>query len=72
MVGLTPMKIRRMGAGVRQIDVRRGTGIQASRLSVIENGLAEPTDREQQLIENFLSSVEKNRVREHVEEIVSP
>lgn len=67
MVGLTAIKIRRMGAGVRQIDVRRGTGIQASRLSLIENGLAEPTERERQLIENFLLSVEKNRAHERVE-----
>ncbi len=67
MVGLTAIKIRRMGAGVRQIDVRRGTGIQASRLSLIENGLAEPTERERQLIDDFLLSVEKNRVHERVE-----
>lgn len=71
MVRLTAMKIRRMGAGVRQIDVKRDTGICTSRLSLLENGLAEPTERERGLIESFMLRAEKVNARQCVEENVS-
>lgn len=57
MVKLTPLKIRRMSLGLRQIDLVVGTGIQPSRLSLIENELVQASDRELKLIEGFLSKV---------------
>lgn len=72
MIQLTTLKVRRMTLGVRQVDIVRATGIQSSRLSLIENEHVQPTQRELELIESFLLSVQKNRSRQRVEEIVSP
>ncbi len=57
MVKLTPLKIRRMSLGLRQIDLVLGTGLQAARVSLIENELVTPSERELKLIEGFLSKV---------------
>lgn len=59
MVKLTSLKMRRMSLGLRQIDVSIETGITPSRYSLIENELAEPKPQEAELIEKFLSAVQK-------------
>lgn len=58
--------------GLRQLDVVLATGIQPGRMSLIENEHVQPTQRELELIESFLLSVQKNRSRQRVEESVSP
>ncbi len=58
--------------GLRQLDLVKAIGIQPGRLSLIENEHVQPTQRELELIEGFLLSVQKNRSRERVEESVSP
>ncbi len=55
MVKLTPLKILRMNLGLRQLDIARGTGIHPSRLSLIENELVLPSERESELIQRFLA-----------------
>ena len=72
MVRLTTLKVRRMTLGLRQLDVVLATGIQPGRMSLIENEHVQPTQRELELIEGFLLSVQKNRSRQCVEESVSP
>ena len=72
MVRLTSMKLRRMSLGLRQVDVVLKTGLHASRLSAIENELVVPSDRELKLIEDVFLNVQKNRLRQRVEESVSP
>jgi predicted transcriptional regulator len=59
MIQLTTLKVRRMTLGVRQVDIVRATGIQPSRLSLIENEHVQPTQRELELIEGFLATVQK-------------
>ena len=59
MIRLTTLKVRRMTLGVRQLDIVQATGIQPSRLSLIENEHVQPTQRELKLIEEFLSTVQK-------------
>lgn len=59
MVKLTSLKMRRMSLGLRQIDVVLATKIAASRYSSIENELAEPKPQEAELIEGFLTAVQK-------------
>jgi transcriptional regulator with XRE-family HTH domain len=54
MVKLTPLKIRRMSLGLRQLDVVIGTGISHSRYSSIENELTQPHDAEWARIQEFL------------------
>ena len=54
MVKLTPLKIRRMSLGLRQVDVVIATGISQSRYSTIENELTRPNDTEREKIEVFL------------------
>ncbi len=71
MIRLTTLKVRRMTLGLRQLDIVQATGIQPSRMSLIENENVQPTERELELIENFLLSAQKNRSRERVEESVS-
>ena len=61
MIQLTTLKVRRMTLGVRQVDIVRSTGIQPSRLSLIENEHVEATQRELELIEGFLTTVQKQR-----------
>ena len=58
--------------GLRQLDLVVGTRIQPGRMSLIENEHVQPTQRELELIEGFLLSVQENRSRERVEESVSP
>ena len=72
MIRLTTLKVRRMTLGLRQLDIVQATGIQPSRMSLIENENVQPTERELELIEGFLLSVQKNRSRQRLEEIVSP
>lgn len=72
MIRLTTLKVRRMTLGLRQLDIVQATGIQPSRMSLIENENVQPTERELELIENFLLSAQKNRSRERVGESVSP
>ena len=55
MVKLTPLKIRRMSLGLRQVDVVIGTGISHSRYSSIENELTKPKDAESVRIKEFLA-----------------
>ncbi len=55
MIQLTTLKVRRMTLGVRQVDIVRATGIQPSRLSLIENELVVPSERESELIQRFLT-----------------
>ena len=59
MVRLTTLKVRRMTLGLRQLDVVLATGIQPGRMSLIENEHVQPTQRELELIEEFLSTVQK-------------
>lgn len=54
MVKLTPLKIRRMSLGLRQIDVVMATGISPSRYSSIENELTRAGPVESERIESFL------------------
>ena len=61
MVKLTSLKMRRMSLGLRQIDISIETGITPSRYSLIENELAEPKPQEAELIEGFLTTVQKQR-----------
>ena len=61
MIKLTPMKLRRMGLGLRQVDIVLNTGIHTSRLSAIENELVTPSERELELVENYLSGVQRDR-----------
>ena len=61
MIKLTPMKLRRMSLGLRQVDIVLNTGIHTSRLSAIENELVTPSERELELIENYLSGVQRDR-----------
>ncbi len=63
MVKLTSMKLRRMGLGLRQIDVVLNTGIHSSRFSAIENELVTPSERELKLIDDYLSGVQRDRNR---------
>ncbi len=51
--------MRRMNLGLRQIDVVIATGICASRISVIENELVDPTEEEMEKIEAFFSKAEE-------------
>ena len=67
MIRLTTLKVRRMTLGLRQLDIVQATGIQPSRMRLIENENVQPTERELELIESFLLSVQKNRSRERVE-----
>jgi transcriptional regulator with XRE-family HTH domain len=60
MVKLTSLKLRRMSLGVRQIDVSVETGITPSRYSLIENELVQPKPQEVELIEEFLTAVQKH------------
>ena len=64
MIKLTALKVRRMGYGLRQIDIVLGTGIHQSRYSQIENELVECSPQELELIENFFArnTEEKNAV----------
>ena len=59
MVKLTSLKLRRMSLGLRQIDVSIATKISPSRYSLIENELAEPKPQEAELIEGFLTTMQK-------------
>lgn len=59
MIRLTTMKVRRMSLGLRQLDVVLATGIHPGRLSLIENERVQPTERELELIEGFLATVQK-------------
>ncbi len=59
MVKLTSLKLRRMSLGLRQIDISLATEISPSRYSLIENELADPKPQEAELIEGFLTSVQK-------------
>jgi transcriptional regulator with XRE-family HTH domain len=61
MVKLTLLKARRMTLGLRQLDVVLATGIQPGRMSLIENEHIQPTQRELELIEGFLTTVQKQR-----------
>ncbi len=59
MIRLTTLKVRRMTLGLRQLDIVRATGIQPSRMSLIENEHVEPTEHELEAIERFLASVQQ-------------
>ena len=59
MIRLTTMKVRRMSLGLRQLDVVLATRIHPGRLSLIENERVQPTERELELIEAFLATVQK-------------
>ena len=59
MIRLTTLKVRRMTLGLRQLDIVRATGIQPSRMSLIENEHIEPTEHELEAIERFLASVQQ-------------
>lgn len=63
MIRLTTLKVRRMTLGLRQLDIVRATGIQPGRLSAIENELVTPLERELELIEKYLSGVQRDRNR---------
>lgn len=59
MIRLTTMKVRRMSLGLRQLDVVLDTGIHPGRMSLIENEHVQATQRELELIEQFLTAVQK-------------
>lgn len=61
MIKLTPMKLRRMGLGLRQVDIVLSTGLHTSRVSAIENELVTPSERELKLIDDYLSCVQRER-----------
>ncbi len=61
MIRLTTLKVRRMTLGLRQLDIVQATGIQPSRMSLIENENVQPTERELELIERFLNIMQKQR-----------
>jgi hypothetical protein len=60
MVKLTPLKIRRMSLGLRQVDVVIATGIPSSRYSAIENELTPSRSAEREAIELFLAQRRSN------------
>ena len=47
-------KVRRVAAGLRQVDIAACTGITATRLSAIERGELEPSALDRRLIEREL------------------
>ncbi len=61
MIRLTTLKVRRMTLGVRQLDIVQATGILPNRFSLIENERVQPTEHELELIDGFLTTVQKQR-----------
>ena len=59
MIRLTTLKVRRMTLGLRQLDIVQATGIQPSRMSLIENERVLPTEHELELIDGFLATVQR-------------
>jgi transcriptional regulator with XRE-family HTH domain len=53
MAALT-LKLRRIAAGMRQMDLARRTGLTTTRLSEIERGVRRATALEQRVIEEVL------------------
>jgi hypothetical protein len=58
MVKITPLKLRRMALGLRQVDITMATGISPSRYSAIENELALPGNVEWLKILHFFTDRE--------------
>ena len=64
-------RVRRVAAGLRQLDVSLATGITQSRYCYIERGEAEPTEMERQEIERILPALPATVVEELLEKTIS-
>jgi len=53
---LTDLKLRRMKAGLKQLQIFKETGIDRSRLSLIENGWIDPKPEELKRIKAVISA----------------
>ena len=57
-------RVRRVAAGLRQLDVCLAAGISQARYSILERGEAEPTKTERQEIERILPALPPTVVEE--------
>jgi transcriptional regulator with XRE-family HTH domain len=57
---VTELKLRRMKAGLKQLQIFKETGIDRSRLSLIENGWIDPKPDELKKIQAVISAHAKN------------
>jgi transcriptional regulator with XRE-family HTH domain len=64
-------KLRRVAAGLRQLDVARLTGISTSRLSGIERGEVEPSALDRQFIELVLPQLPDEGPRDQPQKALS-
>jgi predicted transcriptional regulator len=58
---VTNLKLQRIRAGLKQLDVFKMTGIDRSRLSLIENGWIDPKPEELRKINRVLSDHGKDK-----------
>lgn len=56
---MTKLKMERISAGLLQVEVFKATGIDRSRLSMIENGWIDPKPEELEKIKSVISAKTK-------------